>query len=165
MSGVEIIKGYLPGSLGRVAELHGRYYHEHWGFGLFFEAKVASELAAFLQRYDEARDGFWTVSLNGRVEGAITIDGRHGDTRGAHLRWFIVSDALRGKGAGGHLMETALRFCRSRNYPKIYLWTFEGLAAARHLYKKCGFALVESHKGDQWGMTVDEQRFECELNP
>ena len=28
--------------------------------GAFFEAKVASELAEFMQRYDEQRDGFWT---------------------------------------------------------------------------------------------------------
>lgn len=45
MSDVEIVKGYLPGSIGRVAELHGTYYHKHWGFSLFFEAKVATELS------------------------------------------------------------------------------------------------------------------------
>jgi hypothetical protein len=50
MSDVEIVRGYVPGSIGRVAELHGTYYHDHWGFGLFFEAKVASELSAFLGR-------------------------------------------------------------------------------------------------------------------
>jgi len=32
MSNVEIVKGYIPGSIGRVAELHGAYYHEHWDF-------------------------------------------------------------------------------------------------------------------------------------
>jgi hypothetical protein len=53
MTEVQIIRGYVPGSLGRVAELHGTYYHKDWGFGLFFEAKVAAELAAFLGRYDE----------------------------------------------------------------------------------------------------------------
>ena len=56
-----IIKGYRPGAIGRVAQLHGEYYHRHWGFGLFFEAKVATELAAFLSRCDETRDGFWTA--------------------------------------------------------------------------------------------------------
>jgi len=60
MSNVEIVKGYIPGSIGRVAELHGTYYHEHWDFSLFFEAKVATELSEFLGRYDEKRDAFWT---------------------------------------------------------------------------------------------------------
>jgi GNAT superfamily N-acetyltransferase len=160
MADIQIVKGYIPGSLGRVAELHGTYYHQHWGFGLFFEAKVATELAAFLSRYDAQRDGFWTASVGGRVEGSITIDGVHAAVEGAHLRWFILSDELRGKGVGNQLMEAAISFCRSRGYGRVYLWTFEGLHAARHLYEKNGFRLVEQHKGSQWGREVEEQRFE-----
>lgn len=163
MSETEIAKGYVPGSIGRVAELHGLYYHDHWGFGLFFEAKVAVELSEFLKRYDDRRDGFWTVSVNGRVEGSIAIDGIHGESKGAHLRWFIVSDALRGKGAGNQLIHAAVSFCRRQGFNKIYLWTFEGLGAARHLYEKRGFRLAEEHKGTQWGTEVNEQRFECSL--
>ena len=163
MPEVKIAKGYVPGSLGRVAELHGAYYHDQWGFGLFFEAKVAVELSEFLKRYDKSRDGFWTVSADGRVEGSIAIDGLHAESEGAHLRWFILSDALRGKGAGNRLISTAFTFCRNKGYKKIYLWTFEGLGAARHLYEKGGFKLVEEHRGSQWGTPVKEQRFECSL--
>ena len=163
MSEIKIVKGYVPGAIGRVAELHGRYYHAHWGFGIFFEAKVAVELSEFLKRYDEARDGFWTVSVDGRIEGAIAIDGTHSQDEGAHLRWFIMSDALRGKGAGTRLIERAISFCRRKGYNKVYLWTFEGLDAARHLYGKAGFSLAEEHRGKQWGTEVNEQRFECAL--
>ena len=163
MPDVQIVRGYVPGSLGRVAELHGTYYHEHWGFGLYFEAKVATELAAFLSRYDEQRDGFWTVLAGDRIEGSITIDGAHAAVEGAHLRWFIMSDGLRGKGVGNQLMDTAMDFCRSRAYKRVYLWTFEGLNPARHLYEKNGFRLMEQHKGNQWGREVNEQRFELEL--
>ncbi|GAB6906022.1 GCN5-related N-acetyltransferase [Desulfosarcina cetonica] len=163
MSDIKITKGYVPGALGRVAELHGAFYHRHWGFGVFFEAKVATGLAEFLQRYDGRRDGFWTMSVNGRVEGSIAIDGIHAEDEGAHLRWFFVSDALRGKGAGNQLIDTAINFCRSKNYKKIYLWTFEGLFAARHLYEKAGFRLVEEYSGTQWGTEVKEQRFESVL--
>lgn len=163
MSEIKIAKGYVPGALGRVAELHGIYYHDHWRFGLFFEAKVAVELSEFLKRYDERRDGFWTASVDGRTEGSITIDGIHAENKGAHLRWFIVSDALRGKGLGGQLINTAVGFCRREGYRKIYLWTFEGLGAARHLYEKAGFRLVEERRGAQWGREVNEQRFECSL--
>ncbi|MCG6536190.1 MAG: GNAT family N-acetyltransferase, partial [Syntrophales bacterium LBB04] len=158
---IKIAKGYTPGSLGRVAELHGSYYHRHWGFGLFFEVKVATELSEFLMRYDEGRDGFWTASADGRVEGSITLGGIHAEREGAHLRWFIMSDALPGKGAGNRLMDMAVTFCRSRGYKTIYLWTFEGLGPARHLYEKAGFQLAEEHRGTQWGTEVNEQRFEC----
>jgi GNAT superfamily N-acetyltransferase len=161
MTAAKIAKGYVPGSLGRVAELHGIYYHNHWGFGLFFEAKVATELSEFLKQYNENRDGFWTVFADGRVEGSLAIDGIHAESKGAHLRWFIMSDALRGKGMGNRLINIAIRFCGNRGYKKIYLWTFEGLNAARHLYEKNGFKLVEAHSGIQWGTEVNEQRFEC----
>lgn len=163
MTEIRISKSYVPGSLGRVAELHGAYYHDHWRFGFSFEAKVAIELAKFLKRYEEHRDGFWTVSADGRVEGSITIDGIHAENEGAHLRWFIMSDALRGKGAGNQLISAATNFCRRAGYNKIYLWTFEGLNAARHLYEKAGFRLVEEHRGTRWGREVNEQRFECFL--
>lgn len=164
MTETEIVQGYLPGAIGRIAELHGVYYHQQWKFGLFFEAKIAIELSEFLKRYNESRDGFWTVLLNDRVEGAIIIDGMHNEKEGAHLRWFIVSDALRGQCVGNQLIQTAINFCRNRSYDKIYLWTFEGLEAARHLYEKSGFRLVEEHKGSQWGTEVNEQKFECSLS-
>jgi GNAT superfamily N-acetyltransferase len=159
MPDVHINRGYTPGSIGRVAELHGTYYHAHWGFSLFFEAKVATELAAFLARYDEQHDGFWTASADGRIEGSITIDGSHAPGEGAHLRWFVMSDARRGQGVGNRLMDAAIGFCRSRGYTRVYLWTFEGLDAARHLYEKNGFRLAEQQRGIQWGREVNEQRF------
>jgi len=127
-SEIKIIRGYVPGSLGR---------------------------------YNESRDGFWTVLANGRVEGSITIDGIHARSEGAHLRWFIMSVSLRGKGAGNQLINTAISFCRSKGYKKIYLWTFEGLTPAKHLYEKGGFRLVEERRGTRWGTEVIEQRFEC----
>ncbi len=154
-----ITTGYTPGSIGRIAELHGTYYHAHWNFGLFFEAKVATDLSAFLQRYDDSRDGLWTAVVDGRVEGAVVIDGIHAGTEGAHLRWFIVSDALRDQGAGRRLIETALAFCREKHYDRVYLWTFKGLDAARHLYTSLGFELVDQRRGEQWGTVVEEQYF------
>jgi len=163
MANIKIEKGYVPGSIGRVAELHGIYYHENWDFKFFFEAKVATEISEFLGRYNEKQDGFWTASMRGRVEGSITIDGIHAEKEGAHLRWFIVSDILRGKGAGNRLMNEAIDFCRNKKYQRIYLWTFKGLDVARHLYEKNGFKLVEEFTGDQWGTKVEEQRFELLL--
>jgi GNAT superfamily N-acetyltransferase len=160
MNEIEICKGYVPGAIGRVVELHGAYYHAHWGFCAFFEAKVAGGLAEFINRYDDQHDGLWTVTINSRVEGSIAIDGAHTAQEGAHLRWFIISDALRGQGVGNQLINVAIDFCRFKQYPRIYLWTFEGLHAARHLYEQAGFVLVEQHRGSQWGTEVEEQRFE-----
>ena len=160
----QIHKGYLPGIIGRVAEMHGAYYATNWNFGSYFEAKVATELSEFISRYDPKRDAIWSVVSDGCIEGSITIDGIHTSEEGAHLRWFIMSDHLRGQGFGNLLMQNALEFCKAQNYPCIYLWTFDGLHAARKLYDKAGFALVHESKGNQWGIEVTEQKFGLKLS-
>ena len=155
-----IFTGYLPGAIGRIVELHADYYSLNWGFGLFFEARVAKEMSEFLSRFEEARDGFWIISFNDRIEGGIAIDGIKARTDGAHLRWFILSPEVQGEGFGRRLMEEAISFCRQKDYRKIYLATFEGLLAARHLYEKFGFRLTQQAEGAQWGKKVTEQKFE-----
>jgi GNAT superfamily N-acetyltransferase len=152
--------GYLPGCIGRITELHAAYYQRLAGFGLYFESKVARELSAFCEGYDPGRDGLWLALESGRIEGSIAIDGSHAQEEGAHLRWFIASDAARGTGIGNGLLSSAVDFCRSMGYPRVYLWTFEGLDAARHLYEKFGFRMVHQQAGRQWGSLVNEQRFE-----
>jgi GNAT superfamily N-acetyltransferase len=158
-----VLIGYHPGAIGRIVELHASYYHLDWGFGVFFEARVAKEMAEFLSRFDETRDGLWIVSLNDRIEGGIAIDGIKARTDGAHLRWFILSPEVRGRGFGHRLMEEAISFCKKKDYRKIYLQTFEGLHAARHLYEKFGFRLVHQAEGTQWGNNMTEQKFELLL--
>jgi GNAT superfamily N-acetyltransferase len=158
---LDLTLGYTPGCIGRITELHASYYARHAGFGLAFEARVARELTAFCERYDAARDVLWLVMREGRIEGSIAIDGLHGhDNAGAHLRWFIVSDALRGQGAGRALLQRALDFVDAQRYGRTVLDTFEGLDAARHLYEAAGFRLMQQAAGAQWGRVVNEQRFE-----
>lgn len=157
--------GYRPGCIGRIVELHAHFYHPRVGFGLAFESKVARELAAFCEHLDGGRSGLWLAMQDGVVEGSIAIDGSAADTEGAHLRWFITSERLRGSGAGTALLEAAMHFCAAQRFGSVYLWTFEGLDAARHLYEKSGFALVHQQRGAQWGVEVNEQRFELRAAP
>jgi GNAT superfamily N-acetyltransferase len=100
---------------------------------------------------------------DGEIDGSIAIDCSGAAKDGAHLRWFIASDKGRGTGTGTALLTSALDFCRMKKYGKVYLWTFDGLEAARHLYEKAGFRLARQQRGTQWGIAVDEQRFELEL--
>lgn len=157
---LSIHKDYMPGSIGKIVELHARYYSKRVGLGFPFEAKVARELSEFCERYDAERDGLWLALQDGSVEGATAIDGSHAEQGGAHLRWFIASDKMRGSGVGTALLTAAMDFCQSQKYFRVYLWTFEGLGAARHLYEKFGFRLDLQQRGTQWGAEVDEQRFE-----
>jgi len=155
-----IHEGYRPGCIGRITELHAGYYSARAGFGQPFECKVAGELADFCRRYDAARDGLWLACDANGIQGSLVIDGLHAREHGAHLRWFITADTVRGTGAGSRLLAAAMAFCRAHRYDRVELWTFDGLEAARHLYEKAGFRLVEQRRGSQWGREVDEQRFE-----
>ena len=164
MVNFETVIGYTPGIIGRVSELHAKYYSIHWSFGHFFEAKVASELSDFITNYDSSKDRIWSLLADENIEGSISINGAISgsaeNNKIAHLRWFIISDSLRGKGAGDYLMKQALGFCEDCGFDKIYLWTFQGLSCARHLYEKFGFRMLEEHQGKQWGTVVTEQKFE-----
>lgn len=155
--------GYIPGAIGRVTELHATYYNEHWRFDLNFESQVAMELSEFLIRFDEAYDGFWVAILDGKIVGSVAIDGSTGSTEGARLRWFIIAPECQGRGIGKALMREALDFCKRADFSRVYLWTFTGLNAARHLYEKCGFTLCKEHEDNQWGNTVTHQMFELEF--
>jgi GNAT superfamily N-acetyltransferase len=157
------LSGYVPGAIGRIAELHGTYYYRDWGFDLFFESKVAIELSEFLRRLHEVHDGFWVASVGEKIVGAIAIDGTNHNSKGAHLRWFIVAPENQGHGIGKMLLKEAIEFCRRKKFGRVYLWTFSGLDPARHLYERFGFKLCEEREGNQWGRTVTEQRFELIL--
>jgi GNAT superfamily N-acetyltransferase len=165
MDEIEII-GYTPGALGRIVEMHGTYYAAHWGLGLYFEAKVAAEMGEFLSRFDAAHDGAWFAQVEGVIVGGIVIDGGRADDEGARLRWFIIDPAYQGLGLGRRLMDAAMSFCREKGFRRVYLTTFEGLTAARHLYEKHGFELIGEEDGtDLTGSSsLTEQVFECILS-
>lgn len=164
MTEINIVRGHVPGALGRAVELHGRYYSRHWGFGLHFESGVATEMADFLERYSEEKDSIWFVIVDGTVEGSIAIDGKDAQAEGAHLRWYIISEILRGTGIGANLLSAAIEFCRQREYSSVYLHTFKGLDAAKYLYEKFGFQLVGEKRSMRWGKEVSEQKFLLELS-
>ena len=165
MHNMKILSGYIPGAIGRVAELHGTYYSRYWDFGLFFEAKVATELSEFLGRFDTTHDGFWIAEDDGKIAGSVSIDGIEGKTKGARLRWFIVDPEVQKRGTGRMLMREAVLFCKNANHSKIYLTTFAGLDPARHLYEAFGFVLCEEWEDAHWGKPVMAQYFELDLTP
>ncbi|SPB16275.1 MarR family transcriptional regulator [Caballeronia novacaledonica] len=155
--GARIVEGYRPGCIGDVASLHARFYAHHAGFGVFFERKVATELAAFAESLPAPGKALWLVVEGERTLGSLAIDG-DASTRVAHLRWFIVDDALRRSGMGRQLMARAMDFVDA-HYDETYLWTFKSLDTARHLYESFGFTLTDEAEGARWGTPVTEQRF------
>lgn len=155
-------QSYVPGAIGRLLALQIETYAPALGFGRAFETKVGAAMAEFLARFDPARDLFLTAMAGTRVAGGITIDRGESDRREglAHLRWFIVDERYRGQGVGQTLLTRAVQFARAHGDWGIYLWTVDELPAARRLYDRAGFVVVEEMRAETWGRPITEQRLE-----
>ena len=156
-----VFTSYQPGGLATLCAMQSEYYAREWGFDHLYESMVASDIGEFLQYYDPSRDFVELVLREGEVKGGIVIDGR--DDEVAQLHWFILHDELKGLGAGKKLIIDAMNFVKKRGIPRVFLTTFKGLDAARHLYEERGFKLVEEHLASTWGHSVKEQLFEWRL--
>lgn len=160
---VKVEPGYRTGAIARCTEMHARYYAQVAQFDRSFEAQVAGGLASFCQRLDKSRNQLWLAAHDDRIVGTVAIDGEDLGPDIAHLRWFIVSPEMRGKGIGRQLLNSAIDFCTQQDFTECHLWTFKGLDAARHLYERHGFNMVDERPGTQWGKQVIEQKLARKL--
>lgn len=154
---------YRPGALAKMCAMQTQYYAREWGFNHIYEAVVSADIGEFLQRYDPQKDIIVLALRGNEIVGGVVIDGGDGGGRSARLRWYIVSEESRGFGVGRALIERAMEFIRVRQYENVFLTTFDGLYAARSMYEKAGFRLVEERAKNTWGKAVMEQRFEKEF--
>lgn len=155
--------GYVPGAIGLITACHASYYHEAWGLDLSFEIQVASELAAFLDRFDAESDGLWLAWSGDTFAGSVALDGAASPEDGARLRWFIVAPRFRNQGLGWSLLRRAVRFFQETGHDRLFLWTFQGLDQARALYERAGFHLSREQEVTQWGRHILEQRFDLQI--
>ncbi len=78
------------------------------------------------------------------MAGHIAVVGSQVERPGTRLRWFHIDEKYRGHGIGRELLTRAIDFCRRQGYKAVWLWTMDGLDAARHLYISFGFKPVAS---------------------
>jgi GNAT superfamily N-acetyltransferase len=157
------ITGYYPGAIGDITRCHAAYYYENWGFDVSFEAQEGRELSEFMVRFRENADGLWVAKMNEKFAGSVAIDGNGSPEEGVRLRWFITQTLYQGTGIGKRLLDEAVSFCSNVKHERVFLWTFEGLGAAKALYERKGFTLAQERKIDQWGQTINEQMYELYL--
>ena len=155
------IRPHKIGDASHVTFLHGTLYSREYGLDSTFEVEVGQGITEFVGQFDPQWDGFWIAEAGGNVVGAIVIVNRG---RGlAQLRWFILLPTYRGLGLGKELMTCAVDFCKGKQYKKVFLWTFDELHAAIHLYQSFGFKKVKTKIHLRWGRNLTEGRYELDL--
>ncbi|WP_194776038.1 GNAT family N-acetyltransferase [Pararhodonellum marinum] len=149
------------GDLGYVIHLHGKIYHEEYGFKLGFEKYVIESLLEFMERYDPSRDKVWVCEHQNRMIGFLL--GMHRSDYTAQLRYFLIDKPYRGIGLGKQLMHEFMDFLIERHYKQAYLLTTDNLAASAHLYQKFGFQMTEEKPLMEFGPALKLQKYELDL--
>lgn len=95
---------------------------------------------------DEQPGRLWVAQAeDDTVVGSIAMQDRPGSGR---LRFFVVDAVVSGRGVGQRLLDEVLEHANARGLGVLDLWTFAGLDAAAHLYRRVGFELVEERMGE-----------------
>ena len=143
------LREHRPGDLGWVVHRHGALYAEEYGWDERFEALVAEIVAGFVKHFDPALERCWIAEIDGERVGAVLVVKQSRST--AKLRLLIVEPRARGRGLGRRLVEECIAFARAKGYRKLVLWTQSNLAAARAIYKQCGFRRVRKERHSSFG--------------
>jgi DNA-binding MarR family transcriptional regulator/GNAT superfamily N-acetyltransferase len=155
------LRSHQPGDMGWVVARHGALYAAEYGWSSHIEAITADIVSGFLKSCDPARERCWIAEMDGEPVGSIFLVRDNDEV--ARIRLLIVDPKGRGLGIGRMLVEASIAFARSAGYRKITLWTHAVLTAARAIYQKQGFRLVEQWVHDDFGKPEPSETWELTL--
>jgi len=156
-----LLRPHQLGDMGWVVYRQGVLYGQEYGYDEQFEALAAEIVAKFIQNYDAKRERCWIAEKDGEVVGSVFVVAKSKTI--AKLRLLYVEPAARGLGIGSRLVAECVRFARQAGYKKMVLWTQSELDAARHIYKRAGFRVVEKKPHHSFGKDLVAETWELSL--
>jgi len=146
------LRPHRPGDMGWVVQAHGELYAREYGWDERFEGLVAGIVEKFVANLDPQRERCWIAELDGERVGSVFVV-RASDSV-AKLRLLLLDPRARGRGLGKRLVQECTAFTRARGYRRLALWTQSNLAAARAIYKACGFEIKKREKHASFGVKL-----------
>jgi len=156
-----LLRAPRPGDMGWVVQSHGELYAREYGWDERFEALVAQIVAKFVAGFDARRSRCWIAERGGERVGSVFVVPASKNV--AKLRLLLVDPRARGCGLGTRLVRESIDFARARGYGRLVLWTQSNLAAARAIYRACGFELRNSEPHAAFGVKLTGEHWEKRL--
>jgi len=156
-----VLRPHRAGDMGWVVSRHGALYAQEYGWNLEFEALVAEIVAAFIRNFDAKRERCWIAEIAGEPVGSVFLV-KQTDAIGK-LRLLLVEPRGRGLGIGARLVDECIALARAAGYRTLTLWTNDVLVAARRIYEKAGFRLMQEQKHHSFGHDLVGQNWDLVL--
>lgn len=144
-----VLRDPRPGDMGWIVHRQAVLYAQEYGWSTEYEALVAEIVAKYLREFDPVAERCWIAEKDGKMVGSVFVVRQ--DEATAKLRLLYVDPLARGLGIGSRLVDECLRFARLAGYRRMTLWTNSVLTAARRIYERAGFRLIEEEPHHSFG--------------
>jgi len=156
-----VLRSHTIGDIGWIIHRQAILYAEEYGWDIGYEGLIAGICGDFIRNFIPGKEFCWVAEHAGSILGSVFLV-RQDETVGK-LRLLYVEPSARGSGLGKRLVDTCVEAARKAGYRKLVLWTNDVLAAARGIYQRAGFRLVEEERHKSFGKDLVGQNWEMDL--